>query len=116
MEVEKALNGRDTSESLRASFHRSLSFSIPPPTFYRGYCPGVHPDSVLIFGVPLVDVETNQDDVPKVMRICIEEVEKRGLDAKRIYSVSQPRTSGFIHSHLVSQAGTTTSVEVLQVS
>jgi hypothetical protein len=90
VEVEKVLAGRDTSESvLRASFRRALSFSIPPPTFYCNYCPGAHSDLDLIFGVPLVDVETNPDNTPKVMRICMEEVEKRGLDTKRIYSVSQ---------------------------
>ncbi|KAN0140294.1 hypothetical protein V8E53_002190 [Lactarius tabidus] len=83
-EVEKVLAGRDTSESnLRASFRRVLSVSIPPPVFY---CPGARSDSGLIFGVPLVDLETNQDNVPRVMRLCIEEVEKRGLDAKGIYS------------------------------
>ena len=97
VEVEKALTGRDISESdLRASFRRALSFSIPPPTIYRNYCPGVQPESIpdsgMVFGVPLVDVETNQDNVPKVMRICIEEVEKRGLHTKRIYSVNQPYT------------------------
>ena len=91
MEVEKA----DTSESdLRASFRRALSFSIPPTTFYRNYYPGARPESIpesgMIFGVPVVDVETNHDNVPKVMRICMEEVEKRGLDEKGIYSVSQP--------------------------
>ena len=101
MEVENALTGRDTSESdLRASFRRSLSFSIPNPTFYRNYRPGVHLDSGLIFGVPLVDVETNQDDVPKVMRVCIEEVEKRGLDANGIYSVSQPCTYRDTFTHV----------------
>ena len=44
----------------------------------------------MIFCVPVVDVETNHDNVPKVMRICMEDVEKRGLDEKGIYSVSQP--------------------------
>ncbi|KAN0140287.1 hypothetical protein V8E53_002183 [Lactarius tabidus] len=84
VEVEKVLARKDTSESdLRASFRRTLSFSIPPPTFYRNYCPGVHSD--LIFGAPLVDLVTNQDNVSKVMRMCIEEVEKRGLDTWRIY-------------------------------
>jgi hypothetical protein len=88
-EVEKVLAGRDTSEpDLRASFRRAFSFSIPPPTFYRNYYPGAHWYSGLTFGVPLVDVETNQDNVSKVMRICMEEVEKRGLDTKGIYSVS----------------------------
>jgi hypothetical protein len=84
-EVKKALAGNDTSD-LRASFRRALSFSIPPLTLYRNNRTGAY--SKLIFGVPLVDLETNEDNVPKVMRMCIEEVEKRGLNTKNIYSVS----------------------------
>jgi hypothetical protein len=85
-EAEKALTRRDSSESdLQASLHRALSYSTPPPAFYRNYCPGGHSDS--IFGAPLRDLKTNQDNVSKVMKICIEEVEKRGLDTKGIYSV-----------------------------
>ena len=84
-EVEKALGGTDMSD-LRASFRRSLSFSIPPPTLYRNYHLGAYAE--LIFGVPPVDVSTNRDNVPKVMRMCIEEVDKRGLDTDKIYSVS----------------------------
>ncbi|KAH9059290.1 Rho GTPase activation protein [Lactarius vividus] len=83
-EVEKALAGTDTSD-LRGSFRRALSFSIPPRTLYHNYRPGEYSD--LIFGVPLVDVETNEDNVPKVIGMCIEEVEKRGLNTKGIYSV-----------------------------
>src|ERR1700735_539649 len=75
-EVERALAGTDTS-SLRENFRRAHSFSIPPPALYRNTRPDVNSD--LIFGVPLVDVKTNEDNVPKVMRMCIEEVEKRGL-------------------------------------
>ncbi|KAH9041938.1 hypothetical protein EDB84DRAFT_1559528 [Lactarius hengduanensis] len=82
--VEKAVAGTDASD-LRASFRRTLSFAIPPPTLYRNYRPGAY--SELIFGVPLVDVETNEDNVPKVMRMCIEEVEKRGLVTNKIYSL-----------------------------
>jgi hypothetical protein len=82
--VEKALAGTDTSD-LRASFRRALSFSIPPLTLYRNHRPGAYSD--LIFGVPLVDVETDEDNIPKVMKMCIEEVEKRGLNTKKIYSV-----------------------------
>ncbi|KAF8265551.1 hypothetical protein EI94DRAFT_1831140 [Lactarius quietus] len=86
VEVERALVGSDASESnLRASFRRALSFSIPPPTVYRNYYPGVLPD--FTFGAPLADVETNEDNVPKVMRICMEEVEKRGLNVLGIYSI-----------------------------
>jgi hypothetical protein len=89
VEVEGVLARKDKSESdLRASFRRALSFSIPPTPLYRNYCLGAHPDSGLIFGVPLVDLETDQDNVSKVMRIFIEEVEKRGLDTKNIYVVS----------------------------
>ena len=117
-EVEEALAGRDTSESdIRASFRRAFSFSIPPPTLYRNYCPGAHSDSGLIFGVPLVDVETDQDNVPDVMRICIGEVEKRGLDTKGIYSVSHVvRVPGFMYSCIVTQMGYSLSPQVLQVS
>ncbi|KAI9445710.1 hypothetical protein BJY52DRAFT_1216594 [Lactarius psammicola] len=84
-EVEKALAGMDTS-NLTASFRRSLSLSIPPPTFLRSYGLGY---SNPIFGVPLVDVETNEDNVPKVMRMCIEEIEKRGpsRNANGIYTL-----------------------------
>ncbi|KAI9430906.1 Rho GTPase activation protein [Lactarius indigo] len=84
-EVEKALAGTDTS-NLKASFRQALSFSIPPITLYRNYRPSTYSDSDLIFGVPLVDLTTNQDNVPKVMRMCIEEVEKRGLNISKIYS------------------------------
>jgi hypothetical protein len=84
-EVEKALAGRDTSD-LRASFRQALSFAIPPPALYRNYRPGAY--SRFIFGVPLGDLETDQDRVPKLMRMCMDEVELRGLNTKNIYSVS----------------------------
>jgi hypothetical protein len=87
-EVENALGGTDTSD-LRASFRRALSLSTPPLTLYRNYRPGGY--SNLIFGVPLVDHVTNEDNVPKVMRMCIDEVEKRGLNIDTIYSVSLSR-------------------------
>ncbi|KAH9041940.1 hypothetical protein EDB84DRAFT_1559530 [Lactarius hengduanensis] len=88
-EVEEALAGTDTSD-LRSSFRRELSHSIPPPIFYRNYYrpqdrPGAYSDPV--FGIPLMEVETNEDKVPKVMRMCIEEVEKRGLNTNGIYSL-----------------------------
>ncbi|KAH9008371.1 hypothetical protein EDB85DRAFT_2283815 [Lactarius pseudohatsudake] len=83
-EVVKALAGTDTS-GLTASFRRALSFSIPPSTLYRNSHPSAYSD--LIFGVPLVDLETNQDNLPKVIKMCIEEVEKRGLNTKKLYSL-----------------------------
>ncbi|KAH9008426.1 hypothetical protein EDB83DRAFT_2531807 [Lactarius deliciosus] len=86
-QVEKTLAGTDTS-GLRASFGHALSFSIPPLTHYCNYRPNAY--SNLIFGVPLVNLTANQDNVPKVIRMCIEEVEKRGLNTKGIYSVGHP--------------------------
>ena len=84
-EVENALGGTDTPD-LKVSFRQALSFSIPPLTLYRNYRPGGY--SILIFGVPLVDLGMNEEKVPKVMRMCIEEVEKRGLYIEKIYTVS----------------------------
>jgi hypothetical protein len=87
-EVENALGGTDSSD-LRVSFRWALSFSTPPLTLYRNYRPGGC--SNRIFGVPLVDDGINEDKVPKVMRMCIDEVEKRGLNIDKIYSVSIER-------------------------
>jgi hypothetical protein len=84
-EAENVLDTTDTSD-LRASFRRALSFSIPPLILYRDYRPGGY--SNLIFGVPLVDYATSEGNVPKVMRMCMEEVEKRGLDIDGLYPVS----------------------------
>ena len=83
-EVVNALGGRNASD-LRASFRRAIAYSTPPRTLYCNYRPGVY--SNLIFGVPLVDLGLNDDEVPKVMRMCIDEVEKRGLHINKIYSV-----------------------------
>ncbi|KAN0140322.1 hypothetical protein V8E53_002218 [Lactarius tabidus] len=87
-EVENALCGTDTSD-LRESLNRALSFSIPPLTLYRNCRPGGY--SNLIFGVPLLGHGISDDKVPKVMRMCIEEVEKRGLNMDKIYSSSSIR-------------------------
>jgi hypothetical protein len=84
-EVENVSDETDISD-LRASFGRALSSSIPPLTLYRNDRPGGY--SNLCFGVPLVDQTTGEDNVPKVLRSCIEEVEKRGLNVDKIYSVS----------------------------
>jgi hypothetical protein len=85
VEVDNALGGTDTSDR-KVSFSRAISFSTPPLVLYRNYHPGGY--SNLIFGVPLVDQGVNKDMVPKVMRMCIDEVEKRGLIDDDIYWVS----------------------------
>ena len=87
-DVEEALRRTD-SPDLKASFRRALSIAIPPPTVYCNFCSDG--DSELIFGIPLVDLTTDEDNIPKVMKMCIEEVEKRGLNTRKIYAVSWPR-------------------------
>jgi hypothetical protein len=86
-EVEKSLARGDTS-NLRASFRRALSFSIPPPSLYRNPRPGIY--AHLIFGVPLADLETDdlENNVPKVMKTCIEDLEKWALNTQGIHAVS----------------------------
>ena len=84
-QAENVLDMTDTSD-LRASFRRALSFSIPPLTLYRDYRPGGY--SNLIFGVPLVDHATGEGNVPKVMRMCMEEIEKKGFHIGGLYPVS----------------------------
>jgi hypothetical protein len=74
---------------LAASLRRSLALSIPTPTLYYNYQVGECQD--LIFGVSLADYATargSENDIPKILRICIDEIDKRGLDAEGIYRVS----------------------------
>ena len=100
--VENALGRADTSD-LRASFGRALSFSIPPLTLYRNYRPDGY--LKLNFGVPLVDHEINEDNVPKVMRMCIEEIEKRGLNIEKLHWVSVLRTEACVRIHVYCNRG-----------
>jgi hypothetical protein len=94
-EVENVLDTTDTS-NLRASFYQALSITIPPLTLYRNYRPSGY--SNLIFGVPLVD-HAIDGNVPKVMRMCMEEIEKRGFNIAGLYTVSlSRRVLGFILS------------------
>ncbi|KAH8979700.1 Rho GTPase activation protein [Lactarius hatsudake] len=73
--VRRAFDGSDGSD-LTGSFRRAFSLSIPPLTLYRDYrSSGYY--SNLVFGVPLVDPTANQHYVPKVIRMCIAEVERR---------------------------------------
>src|SRR5712691_2762183 len=88
--VEKVSPENDSSV-FNASLHRSPALSIPRPIFYYNYHVGECPD--LVFGCKLVDYATargSENDVPKVIRTCIEEVNRRGLDAEGIYTVSSP--------------------------
>ncbi|EED82872.1 predicted protein, partial [Postia placenta Mad-698-R] len=87
--IEKISSERDTV-ILGASIQRMLAIATPPPVYYYNYNVGECKD--LIFGVTLVDYATARNlpegEVPKIVRISIREIERRGLDAEGIYRVS----------------------------
>jgi hypothetical protein len=91
-EAEKVSTGRDM-KGVRAYIAQSLASSIPTPILYHNYYVGECKD--LIFGFSLQDYATARDlpegEIPKIVRICIEEADKRGLDAEGIYRVSSSR-------------------------
>ncbi|KIJ21430.1 hypothetical protein PAXINDRAFT_164934 [Paxillus involutus ATCC 200175] len=69
---------------------RSLTFLLPKPVLYYNYNVGECSD--LIFGVSLVDYATSRGlgemEIPKIVRICVQEIDERGLEAEGIYRVS----------------------------
>ncbi|KAH7883937.1 hypothetical protein F5I97DRAFT_1930151 [Phlebopus sp. FC_14] len=69
---------------------RSLASLIPKQILYYNYNVGECND--LIFGVSLVDYATSrgltETEIPKIVRICIQEVDERGLESEGIYRVS----------------------------
>ncbi|KAI0344118.1 RhoGAP-domain-containing protein [Trametopsis cervina] len=87
--VEKISPDKDTS---LLSFHipRLILASTPRPHYYQNFAVGECRD--LIFGVSLVDYATAKGladgEVPRIVRLCIKEIEDRGLDAEGIYRVS----------------------------
>ncbi|KAL5495565.1 hypothetical protein ACEPAI_1028 [Sanghuangporus weigelae] len=76
--------------SVAALKPRYIKQSIPKRTLYTNYYVGDCND--LIFGVSLVDYATSrglQDgEIPKLVQLCIEEVDKRGLNSEGVYRVS----------------------------
>lgn len=87
--VEKISAKTDTS-ALTTSLRSSFALSIPPRTLCYNYDVGECSD--LVFGVSLADYATvreSQDRVPYILRLCIEEVDKRGLGVERIYMLSR---------------------------
>ena len=86
--MEKISAKTDTSV-LTTSLRSSFALSVPPRTYYYNYDAGECSD--LVFGVSLVDyaaAREGQNNVPHILKVCIEEVDKRGLGVERIYTVS----------------------------
>lgn len=69
-----------------------MARDIPKPILYHNYTVGECRH--LIFGVPLVEyaVAHNLPEgaVPKIVDLCVKEVEARGMDTEGIYRVRNP--------------------------
>ena len=74
---------------MKTQIPRSLASAIPDPILYEHGQVGECND--LIFGFSLVDYATakglSEGDVPKILRRCVEEIDKRGLESEGIYRV-----------------------------
>lgn len=94
-------------KGVNAYIGQSLALSIPIPILYHNFYVGECKD--LIFGFSLQDYATARDlpegEIPKIVRICIEEVDRRGLDAEGIYRVSPPRDIVSLVSPLTGRSG-----------
>ena len=70
---------------------RSMALATPRPTSYYNYHVGECKD--LIFGVSLVDYANAhglpEGEIPRVVGLCIDELDKRGLETEGIYRVSR---------------------------
>ncbi|KAF5336909.1 hypothetical protein D9611_003445 [Ephemerocybe angulata] len=75
---------------VKSNIPRSLASAIPDPILYEHGQVGSCND--LIFGFSLVDYSTSkglQDgEIPKIVKICIDSIDQRGLESEGIYRVS----------------------------
>ncbi|KAJ7596701.1 hypothetical protein C8J56DRAFT_918113 [Mycena floridula] len=87
--VSKISPEKDVSK-VTANIGRSLASAIPDPILYEHGQVGQCND--LLFGFSLQDYATannlQEGEIPRIVRICIREIDARGLDAEGIYRVS----------------------------
>jgi hypothetical protein len=98
--VDKISPDKDVAR-LTAHTPRSLASAIPDPILYdHGQ---VGPCNDLIFGFSLGDYATakglREGEIPRIVRICIAEIDNRGLESEGIYRVSY--IEGFISLYFV---------------
>lgn len=87
--VDKISPGGDAA-IIDSHIPRLLAISTPKPMYYYNYNVGECRD--LVFGVSLVDYANSRDledgQIPKIINICINEIEERGLNSEGIYRVT----------------------------
>lgn len=83
------INPEQDTAIVSSNIVKMLAAQAPKPQYYQNYAVGECRD--LIFGVSLVDYATakslGEGEIPKIVRICIKEIDDRGLDAEGIYRV-----------------------------
>lgn len=76
--------------TLSSQFPKSLASAVPDRILYQH--PNVGPCSDLLFGFSLLDYATTKNlhdgEVPKIIRLCINEIDRRGLESEGMYRVS----------------------------
>ncbi|EJD55489.1 RhoGAP-domain-containing protein [Auricularia subglabra TFB-10046 SS5] len=87
--VAKISAEKDT-ERIHAMIPRSLAAATPKRVIYHNYHVGDCPD--ICFGISLVDYATSRNlaegEIPRIVQLCIADIEQRGLDAEGIYRIS----------------------------
>src|SRR6266404_4415643 len=91
MHNELATNTRSEVEKISAETDTTIIAASlrSPRSLYYNYNVGEGSD--LIFGVSLSDYATareSHNNIPSILRLCIDEVDKRGLEVEGIYRVS----------------------------
>lgn len=86
--IERISPEKDLAK-LNTNIPRSLASSIPDPILYEHGAVGECND--LIFGFSLTDYATArglpEGETPRIVRLCIEQIDKRGLESEGIYRV-----------------------------
>lgn len=87
--IDKAYPDQDRA-AIAGYNARALATAIPQPVVYVNFYVGECRD--LLFGINLVDYATTrglgEGEIPKIIRLCIAEIDASGLDAEGIYRVS----------------------------
>lgn len=89
-EVVDEINPAQDLQRLRQLTNATLAQAIPKRTLYYNYQVGECKD--MLFGVSLVDYASSRglkdNELPKIVELCIAEVEARGLKTEGIYRAS----------------------------
>ena len=85
----KSITPSEDTSILTAKLRKTMINEIPKPILYYNYMMGECKD--LIFGVALVDYATSHNlserAVPRMVELCVKEIEARGMDTEGIYRV-----------------------------